>query len=60
MMADRGRKLLTFSVGYGYSPEENDYLSKLSFRLDNPHSKGVAVLTFKEQKPFFNRRRLQD
>ncbi len=52
MMADKGKKRLTFSVGYGYSPEENDYLNKLSFRLDNPHSKGVAVLTFKEQNPF--------
>jgi PAS domain S-box-containing protein len=52
MMADRGKKRLTFSVGYGYSPEENDFLSKLSFRLDNPHSRGVAVLTFKEQNPF--------
>ena len=52
MMADREKKRLTFSVGYGYSPEEQDYLSKLSFRLDNPQSKGVAVLTFKEQKPF--------
>ena len=52
MMADREKKRLTFSVGYGYSPEENDFLSKLSFRLDNPHSKGVAVLTFKEQNPF--------
>ena len=40
MMADREKKRLTFSVGYGYSPEENDFLSKLSFRLDNPHSKG--------------------
>ncbi len=52
MMADKGKKRLTFSVGYGYSLKENDYLSKLSFRLDNPQSKGVAVLTFKEQKPF--------
>ena len=52
MMADREKKRLTFSVGYGYSPEEQDYLGKLSFHLDNPQSKGVAVLTFKEQKPF--------
>ncbi len=52
MMAGREKKQLTFSVGYGYSPEEQDYLGKLSFRLDNPQSKGVAVLTFKEQKPF--------
>jgi len=52
MMADREKKRLAFSVGYGYSPEEQDYLSTLSFHLDNPQSKGVAVLTFKEQKPF--------
>ncbi len=52
MMADKGKKHLTFSVGYGYSDKENDYLSKLSFRLDNPQSKGVAVLTFKNQTPF--------
>lgn len=52
MMADKEKKRLTFSVGYGYSPEENDYLSKFSFRLDNPQSKGVAVLTFKQQRPF--------
>jgi PAS domain S-box-containing protein len=52
MMADKEKKRLTFSVGYGYSPEENDYLSTLSFRLDNPQSKGVAVLTFLQQRPF--------
>ena len=52
MMADREKRRLTFSVGYGYSPEENEYLSNLSFRLDNPLSKGVAVLTFLQQRSF--------
>ncbi|MBI5583857.1 MAG: PAS domain S-box protein [Deltaproteobacteria bacterium] len=52
MMADKGKKRLTFSFGYGYSPEENQYLSKVSFSLDNPTSKGVAVITFRDQTPF--------
>ena len=52
MMADKGKKRLIFSCGYGYSPEENQYLAGLSFNLDNPSSKGVAVLTFENKKPF--------
>lgn len=51
-MADKNKKRLIFFVGYGYSPEENAYLENLSFGLDNPQSKGVVVLTFREQKPF--------
>ncbi|MBW2106884.1 MAG: GAF domain-containing protein, partial [Deltaproteobacteria bacterium] len=40
------------NVGYGYDPGIEDLLRDSDFHLDRPQSKGVAVLSFKQQKPY--------
>ena len=42
---------LVYNVGYGYKPEIEKILRDSDFHLDHPHSKGVVVQAFKEQKP---------
>jgi len=57
---DRGMILLTnndknrlyYASGYGYTQEKEDFLQQTEFHLDNPESKGVFVVAFKNQKPF--------
>lgn len=43
---------LNFKVGFGYTSDQYDVLRSKSFNLDNPHSKGVFVVSFNEKKPF--------
>jgi PAS domain S-box-containing protein len=52
LLANKGKTRLNYVTGYGYDNEDEDYLKKLEFRLDNPKSKGVAVESFKKQTPF--------
>ncbi|MBC8421186.1 MAG: GAF domain-containing protein [Desulfobacterales bacterium] len=51
-MADEKKTALTYKVGYGYDREVDILLQHTRFVLDNPGSRGMAVLAFKEQKPF--------
>lgn len=46
-----GSRLL-FRAGYGFDSKIVDFLNNSAFHLDNPNSKGVAVQSFKQQKPF--------
>lgn len=43
---------LVLHAGYGYSPDQRDLFNSISFHLDRPESKGVFVVSFREQKPF--------
>jgi HD-GYP domain-containing protein (c-di-GMP phosphodiesterase class II)/Tfp pilus assembly protein PilZ len=43
---------LILQAGFGYSPEQRDLLDSVSFHLDRPDSKGVFVVSFREQRPF--------
>ncbi|MDD2335873.1 MAG: HD domain-containing protein [Geobacteraceae bacterium] len=52
LLADEEKKRLLFSAGFGYSVEQENLLQKTSFHLDRPESKGIFVLSFREQKPF--------
>ncbi|MGA7827594.1 MAG: HD domain-containing phosphohydrolase [Geobacteraceae bacterium] len=52
LLADKEKMRLVFSAGFGYSAEQQNLLQKTSFRLDRPESKGVFVISFREQKPF--------
>jgi PAS domain S-box-containing protein/putative nucleotidyltransferase with HDIG domain len=52
MLADEERTRLTYTMGYGYRPEQEETLKKTFFHLNRPGSKGPFVLTFKDQKPF--------
>jgi PAS domain S-box-containing protein len=52
MLANKDETRLVYSAGYGYSEKQERFLEQTEFHLDNPESKGVFVLSFKEQKPF--------
>ncbi len=52
MLANREKTRLTFQAGFGYSEALMGFLQKLFFHLDNPESKGIFVVSFREQKPF--------
>lgn len=53
MLANKDKTRLVFTVGYGYDDKfDKDFLKSVSFSLDNPDSRGVAVLSFKNQMPY--------
>lgn len=52
LMANKEKTLLTFRAGFGYSDEQLEFVKKTNFHLDRPESKGVFVVTFREQKPY--------
>jgi PAS domain S-box-containing protein len=52
MLANRKKTGLVYKAGYGYSTDREGLLRGTEFHLNNPKSKGVLVLAFREQKPF--------
>ena len=52
MLTDKKETKLRYFTGYGQSPNEEKILKNTTFHLDNPESKGVFVLSVKEQRPF--------
>lgn len=52
MLANGSKTQLAYISGYGYSQDQQDLLKQTTFHLDKPGSRGVFVLTFKEQKSF--------
>lgn len=52
MLANQDNTRLLFKAGYGYTPEQLETLVKADFHLDNPHSQGVFIVAFREQRPF--------
>jgi PAS domain S-box-containing protein len=52
MLANKNETRLIYGTGYGYGKEQEDFLHQTEFHLDNPESRGLFVLSFKEQKPF--------
>ena len=51
MLADSDRTRLSYTAGYGYVKKKEKLLQQAEFHLDNPESKGVFVVAFKDQKP---------
>ena len=51
-LANPDESRLILQAGYGHSPEHRDMLDSVSFHLDRPESKGVFVISFREQRPF--------
>jgi class 3 adenylate cyclase len=51
-LANREKSRLVYRVGYGYNAAVEAVLKKADFHLDKPHSRGVAVQSFREQRPF--------
>jgi PAS domain S-box-containing protein len=52
MLADSDKTRLFYTAGYGYDNDKETLLRKTAFHLDNPDSKGVFVVAFKNQNPF--------
>jgi PAS domain S-box-containing protein len=52
MLANNEKTRLLYTAGYGYNKENEELLKGIEFHLDNPLSRGIAVLTYKQQKPF--------
>lgn len=52
LLANPERTKLSFQAGFGYLEEQLSFLAKTTFQLDRPDSKGVFVVSFKEQRPF--------
>ena len=52
MLADNDKTRLSYTTGYGYDKQTAGILEHAEFHLDNPESKGVFVVAFRNQKPF--------
>jgi PAS domain S-box-containing protein len=52
MLANEEKTRLLYTAGYGYSKEQEELLRQTEFHLDNPKSKGMFVVAFKNQNPF--------
>ena len=51
-LANSERDQLVLQAGYGYTPEQRELLDSVSFHLDRPSSRGVFIVSFREQRPF--------
>lgn len=52
LLTNSEKTRLTYSIGYGYTEEQERYLKKSSFYLDRPESKAVFSVSFRDQRPF--------
>ena len=52
LLANPGGSRLIFRDGFGYTGDQLETLKKVRSRLDNPDSKGVFAVSFREQRPF--------
>ena len=52
LLASQDKTKLVFKAGFGYQNEQLAFLSKTTFHLDRPDSKGVFVVSYREQRPF--------
>ena len=52
MLANSDKTRLFYTAGYGYVKEKEEILQQTEFHLDNPESKGVFVVAFRDQEPF--------
>lgn len=52
MLANQDETRLTYKAGYGYQEDQEKLIKNTQFHLDNPSSKGMFVLAFKERRSF--------
>ena len=52
LLASKDRSLLEFHAGFGYDQRKLEIIRASAFHLNKPDSKGVFVVSFREQKPF--------
>lgn len=51
-LADDTEMFLDFKAGFGYFERDKVILEKTRFHLKNPNSKGIFVVSFRENRPF--------
>jgi len=51
LLANTNKTRLYYAAGYGYDNEKKLLLEQSEFHLDNPKSKGVFVVAFRDQNP---------
>ncbi|MFA7454161.1 MAG: ATP-binding protein [Desulfobulbaceae bacterium] len=51
MLANPEKTRLIYQAGFGYQENQEGILHKLSFHLDNPESKGIFYISFRDKKP---------
>ena len=52
LLGNHDKTRLRFRAGYGYSSDIISSFPKNGFHLDEPKSRGIFIISFKEQKPF--------
>jgi HD-GYP domain-containing protein (c-di-GMP phosphodiesterase class II) len=52
LLANQEGSRLEYKAGYGYSLEEYRLIQQTAFHLDKPSSRGLFVISYREQKPF--------
>ncbi len=52
LLANKDKTKLIFRGGFGYSEDKLDFIKNTSFHLNRSESKGIFVLSFREQKPY--------
>ena len=52
LLASPNKTRLVFRAGFGYNEDELTLLTRTGFNLDKADSRGIFVVSFKEQKPF--------
>ena len=53
LLTDAKKTSLKFRTGFGYTDKQLEVLKKSSFNLTDPDSKGVFVVSFREQRSIF-------
>jgi HD-GYP domain-containing protein (c-di-GMP phosphodiesterase class II) len=51
LLSNKEKSKLEIKAGFGYADDLLGFVEKMSFHLDNPESKGIFIVSFKEQKP---------
>lgn len=52
MLANHDKSKLLYKAGFGYQKDKEQFLQNLSFHLDNPQSRGIFYVSFRDKKPF--------
>jgi len=52
LLANKSKSRLEYGAAYGYNQGEFDVVRAVNFHLDKKDSKGIFVVSFREQKPF--------
>jgi len=52
MLANPEKTKLVYTAGYGHTEEEEQLLKNIYFNLNNPCSKGIFYLAYRDQKPY--------